>query len=322
MYCVPLRVAMGAATLLANGCGSSDAPITLPDPTVAAESDSATSDSKPSASDVDAVNAFLTQDVLARDILAERSLVDFLAETLTAKKDNELSRPDFGYAVYRESEFVYEFLDEKLFAIRYVVSLSSQSAENKIAPYFRACGAPTNKGMPRELRAAMASHFWSWDLPRHNLHINFAHLSARKVDADIEFFGQFLNRDLAAEFLKRRSQATSVDTIGKATNHGRSKSIYRQRIEELSADSEWGKVAAMVDRLCSGSLTDEETHIQILKTINLARDGHFSPKFTLQALQQAEASAVKNQLSPVQAVRACQQSLAFGAAAADQSPQK
>ncbi len=313
---------MGASMLLATGCGSSDAPITLPDPMVAAESDSVTSNSKPSASDVDAVTAFLTQDVLARDILAERFLVDFLAETLTAKKDNELSRPDFGYAVYRESVFVYEFLDEKQFGVRYVMPLSRGSADNQIAPYLKALSEPTNKAMPQNLREAKVTNFLSWDLPTHNLLLNFAYLPTRHADADLELFGQVFHRDLLTEFMARRSRAAAVNTTGKNDDRNSSQLIYRRRIEELSADSDWGKVAAMVDRLCSGSLTDEETHIQILKTINLARDGRFSPKFTLLALQQAEVSAVKQQLSPLQAVRACQQSLAFGAAAADQSPQK
>ena len=334
MFRIQLSVAMGAGLLLANGCGAASdapprstpptAPIPAPGPTTAADSDSAISDLKPSAHDIDPVTMFLMQDVIVRDILAERPLVDFLAETLTAKKDKELSRPDFRYAVYRESDVVYEFLDEKLFAVRYVVPDSRQSADNKIAPYLKALGDTTNKEIPQDLREAKATKFLSWDLPTHKLRISFAYLPTRKADADLQFFGQVFNRDLAEEFLTRRSQtaSVSVDTVGKATDRSRSKSIFRQRIKELIADSEWGKVAATVDRLCAGNLTDEETHIQILKTLNLARGGNFSPKFTLQALQQAEASAVKNQLSPVQAVRACQQSLAFGAAAADQKPHK
>lgn len=81
-------------------------------------------------------------------------------------------------------------------------------------------------------------------------------------------------------------------------------------------------MAEAVDRLCAGTLTDEETHVQILKTIHLARDGRFSPMFTLQLLQQAEVLVAKNQLSPVLALKTCHHSLAFGAAVEDRSPQK
>jgi hypothetical protein len=270
----------------------------------------------------DPVSKFLQQDVVVREILAERSLVDFLSETLSAKKDDELTRLDFGYSVYRDSGRVYEFLDEKLFGIRFVEPLSDRSADNRIAPYLKTLGDPTSKEMPQDLREAKATKFLSWDLPSQKLRINFAYLPTRKSNADLELFGQVFNPDVAEEFLTRRSQADSVNMGGKTANRGKSKSISRQRIEELSDDPDWGKVAATVDRMCAGSVSDEETHVQILKTLNLARGGHFSPKFTLQALQQAEVSAVKLQLSPVLAVRACQQSLAFGAAAADQSPKK
>jgi hypothetical protein len=329
LFRFPFSVAVGAGVLFANGCSASDAPpksmqISVPNasPRSATVSDSASSDPDPKTRDNDPVSAFLTQDGFAGDIVAERSLVDFLADNLAAQMDRDLSRPDFGYVVYRDAGRVYEFLDEKLFGVRFVEPLSSRNADNKIVPYLKTLGDPTNKEMPRDLREAKATKFLSWDLPAQKLRINFAYLPTRNSDADLELFGQVFNRDVAEEFLARRSDAASVEPSEKTTKRGKAKSISRQRIEELIADSEWGKVAATVDRLCAGSLSDEESHVQILKTLNLARGGHFSPKFTLQALQQAEVSAVKNQLSPIQAVRACQQSLAFGAAAADQKSQK
>lgn len=329
MFRFPFSVAVGAGVLFANGCSASDAPpkstqISVPNasPRSTRVSDSASSDPKPLIRDNDPVSTFLKQDRIVGDILTERSLVDFLADNLAAQKDRDLSRPDLGYVVYRDAGRVYEFLDEKLFGVRFVEPLSSRSADDKIAPYLKALGDPTNKEMPQDLREAKAKKFLSWDLPSQKLRINFAYLPTRNSNADVELFEQVFNRDVAEEFLARRSDAVSVDPNEKTTNRGKAKSISRRRIEELIADSEWGNVSATVDRLCAGSLSDEETHIQILKTLNLARGGHFSPKFTLQALQQAEISAVKNQLSPIQAVRACQQSLAFGAAAADQKPQK
>ncbi|MFO1045869.1 MAG: hypothetical protein U0941_29145 [Planctomycetaceae bacterium] len=329
MFRFPLSVAMGAGVLFANGCSASDAPpkstetsVPIASPRSATVSDTASSDPNPLTRDNDPVSTFLKLDGIAGDIVAERSLVDFLADNLAVQKDRNLSRPDFGYAVYRDSGRVYEFLDEKLFGVRFVEPHSGRSADNKIAPYLKSLGDPTNMEMPQDLREAKATKFLSWDLPSQKLRINFAYLPTRKENADLELFEQVFNRDMGEEFLTRRSRAASIDTDGKATNRGKSKSVHRQRIEELIAEPEWGKVAATVDRLCAGTLSDEETHIQILKTLNLARGGHFSPKFTLQALQQAEASAVKNQLSPVLAVRTCQQSLAFGAAAADQTPQK
>lgn len=329
MFRFPFSVAMGAGVLFANGCSASDTPpkstqISVPStsPRSTTVSDSATSDPSPLTREIDPVSMFLKQDGIAGDILAERSLADFLSGNLAAQRDRQLSRPDFGYVVYRDAGRVYEFLDERLFGVRFVEPLSGRGADNKIAPYLKTLGDPTNKEMPQDLRAAKATKFLSWELPSQKLRINFAYLPTRNANADLELFGQIFNCDLAEDFLARRSDAASADPGEKTTNHGKSKSNFRQRIEELIADSEWGKVAATVDRLCAGTLSDEETHIQILKTLYLARSGGFSPKFTLQSLQQAEASAVKLQLSPVLAVQACQQSLAFGAAAADQTPQK
>lgn len=195
MLRIQLSWMAGVVLLLAVGCTASDAPPKASSSPITATTspaapNSVTSDPKPRASRTDPVNTFLQENVIARDILAERSLVDFLAETLSAKKDNELSRSDFGYAVYQDSGFVYEFLDEKLFGVRHVEPLSRQDADNKIAPYLKALGDPTNRDVPQDLREAKVTNYLSWDLPTHKLRINFAYLPTRNADADLELFGQ------------------------------------------------------------------------------------------------------------------------------------
>ena len=109
-----------------------------------------------------------------------------------------------------------------------------------------------------------------------------------------------------------------VAAVKKLLQQDRTLSIARREIEENIADREWGEVASAVNRLCAGQISDEEIHIQILKTINLARSGNFTPAFTVEALQKAELSAVQLDVPPVVVVQALQHSLAYGAAAADQ----
>lgn len=321
-----------ATVLLTVGCGTSAEPAkstkaaapdnTQPQPKISTQSIPVAKNAGATISrDEAAVKDFLQRDEFCHDVLSGQSLTDFLAETLSAIKDVAQSRPGIRYAEYRDSEFTYQFLDEKLFAIRYVVPRSTESAADSIAPYRKAFGPPTDTMMPPDFRDSKASQFLSWDLPQHNLRVNFAHLPASLREADLDLFGQFINLTTAKEFLTCRARMASNSPDGNKGEASPKISVARRAIEEQIANPEWGTVAATVNRLCAAQVRDEEIHVQVLKTIKLARTGNLSPEFTLQALLQAEASAAQLRLSSVSAVQACQQSLAIAAAPADQTPQ-
>jgi len=147
--------------------------------------------------ETDAIAAFLEQDSSCREVLNGRSLADFLTEFTGATRDHEQSRHAIQYVVYRQSMFMYEFLDEKLFAIRFVVPRSRKSADDWIAPYQKAFGPPTTTQTPDDFQDVKVSRFQSWDLPRHNLRVNFADLPASFGEADLDLFGQFINLERA-----------------------------------------------------------------------------------------------------------------------------
>jgi hypothetical protein len=321
-----VSLVFAAAVLSTAGCGTSTVAVSSAQPIPARPTEvrrqgteaPATAEKKVAKSDANEsliIEEFLQRDSFCRDVLQSQPLTNFLTDTLTATKDQTQSRPAIRYAVYRESMFMYEFLDEELFAIRCVVPRTVESAAKWIEPYQKVFGAPTNTLMPQEFREAKASKFISWDLPQHNLRVNFAFLPPSTEGAELDLFSQFINLKRAKECLARRSQLVLPPGDAKKANSGKAISVAQREIEEQIADDKWGKVAATVNRLCAGQLSDEEIHIQILKTINLARMGHFSPEITLQLLKQAESSAAKQMLNSVFAVKVCQQSLAFGAAA-------
>lgn len=158
----------------------------------------------PAPDDADSVKRFLGKDPVCREVLERRSLADFLKEYPTAKKDNMQSVPAIKYAVYRESTYMYEFLDDKLFAVRFLVPRSFKSADEWTAPYHKSLGQPTNMTMPKDFREMKATKFVSWDLPKHNVRINFAHLPASLQEADLDLFGQVINLDAALEYLGRK----------------------------------------------------------------------------------------------------------------------
>jgi len=319
------RPVIVVAMLLAIGCETSVQPIgpapskdiVTQDPTPPISSTLSPLDplSEPPTDHVAAVETFLHENTFCRDVLEGLSLANFLTEYITATQDRDQSLAEIGYVVYRDSMFMYEFLDKKLYAIRYVVLRSAESAEQWIEPFRNAFGSPTNTVMPADFRQMQASRFVSWDLPEHNLRINFAYLPASFAEADLDLFGQFINMDRARESLTRMAQVASKRARAEKLQRPAETSIPQRAIQEQIADPEWGRVAAMVNRLCAGQLPENEVHVQILKTIRLAQTGHFSPELTLRMLQQAEVSGIRLSLSPVIAVQSCQQSLAFGAAA-------
>ncbi|MDB5335839.1 MAG: hypothetical protein JWN70_1458, partial [Planctomycetaceae bacterium] len=207
-----------ALVLIAIGCESVSEPDkstqtrpnskTQPESKVSAEkAPPVESPSETTTIDLVGVKEFLRRDSFCRDVLSGMAISDFLSETPTAMKDAEQSRPDIRYTVYRESMFMYEFLDGKLFAIRYTVPRSAKSASDWIAPYRKAFGPPTNTIMPDDFQKMKASKFLSWDLPQHKLRINFADLPASFGEADLDLFGQFINLETAKEFLTRRSSS-------------------------------------------------------------------------------------------------------------------
>ncbi len=207
---------LAAMTPLTFGCGTSSEPVSAAQPpsNVVKDPVGPIKEAETSARvDAASIETFLRQDSVCRQVLERRSLADFLTEHKTAEKDNEQSRAGIKYVVYRDSMFMYEFLDEKLFAIRFVVPRSSKSAADWVAPYLKAFGPPTNTKVPDEFREAKPSRFLSWDLPHHNLRVNFAYLPASFVEADLDLFGQFINRESAQEYLKR---STSFGTSQEA----------------------------------------------------------------------------------------------------------
>ena len=319
------RPVIAIAMLLVIGCGSSaqsvgpasskDISTQAPTPPISSPPPDPLSEPMTTPANTVAVETFLHENTFCRDVLEGLPLADFLTEYVTATQDREQSLADIGYVAYRDSMFMYEFLDKRLYAIRYVVPRSTESAEQWIEPFRDAFGPPTNTLMPADFRQMQASRFVSWDLPEHNLRIHFAYLPASFAEADLDLFGQFINIDRARESLTRMAQVASKAARAEKEQSPAETSIHQRVIQEQIADPEWGRVAATVNRLCAGRLPENEVHIQILKTIRLAQDGHFSPETTLRMLQQAEISGTRLNLSPVIAVQSCQQSLAFGAAA-------
>ena len=165
-----------------------------------------------------AVKSFLHKDSFCRDVLNRLSLAEFLKTYPSAQKDTTQSLTSINYAVYLDSMFMYEFLDGELFVIRYVVPRSAESATKWIAPYREALGPPTNTMMPDEFREMNASKFLSWDLPEHNLRINFAYLPPSFAEADLDLFGQFINWELAQQYLARKSRVISGTTHQSTTS--------------------------------------------------------------------------------------------------------
>ncbi|MES2793331.1 MAG: hypothetical protein V4719_27215 [Planctomycetota bacterium] len=261
-------------------------------------------------SDSAEVQEFLQRDSFCRDVLSKLSLTDFLTDNLEATKDIARSRPDIRYAEYRESEFTYQFLDEELFAIRYVLPRTRQSAADSIARYRKAFGPPTTTIVPPDFQDLNASQFQRWELPQHHLRINFAYVAAGFAEADVNLVGQFINMKIAKEFLTRRTRGETNAPDRKKVDTAPKTSSARRAIEELIADPEWGKVAAIINRLCTGQISDADIHRQILKTIKAARNGNFSAQFTLKLLLQGETLASQLMVSPVIAVQSAQQSLA------------
>lgn len=158
-----------------------------------------------------ALEEFLQNQAVCRDVLAPLSLADFLVETPTAIKDLRISEPAVGYVAYRDGMFTYEFLDEQLFAIRFILPRTRNSAREAMAPYRQTFGPATSTVMPQDLRDAKAAGFQSWDLPEHNLRVRFAYLPPSFAESDLNLFGQFINLRLAdqlalrqAEFLRAR----------------------------------------------------------------------------------------------------------------------
>lgn len=322
-----LIMLMSIPALLVMGCRTSIEPATPPSDKEASQPSAETVPNMGERSpipdaivtqDEDIRKVFLLQDSCCRDVLTELSLSDFLKESPSATKDEDQSRAEIGYAVYQDSMFMYEFLDGGLFAIRYIIPKSAESASQTIAEFQEALGPPTNTDLPSDFRQLHASRFLSWDLPEHNLRINFAYFAASFAEADLDLFGQFINFKKAQEYLRR--------TIAHPRASNRSPegtpSLDQRALQSRIDDPQWGRVAATVHRLCAGQLPDYEIPAQVLKTTHLAQAGHFSVEFTLQALLEAEILARQRQLPPAFAVQVCQQSLAFGGAAADQvSPQ-
>ena len=218
---------MAAVSLLAAGCGKSVTAISEPAAAGAAEF-IVTESSGPAghAANTSSPNSetevlrFLKTDSFCRDVHDRMALTDFLAEHLSAAKDTAQSRSDIGYLVYQESLFLYEFLDERLFAIRYVLPKTNASAGNAIAAYEAALGAPTDTEIPADFRPFGTTKFFSWDLLEHNLRINFAHVPSRFADVEVELFGQFFNRKGMQEFLTRSTppvRASSKERAARST---------------------------------------------------------------------------------------------------------
>lgn len=194
------------ALLLMAGCGGPRNAVPAPSAPSTPAQDPVPDPSPPATSaptEADGIAAFLAENSFCSEVLNGRPLADFLTKFPMATMDREQSRHDFQYVVYREGMFMYEFLDEKLFGIRFVIPRSAKSAEDWIAPYLTALGPPTNTKMPEDFREAKASRFRSWDLPRHNLRINLVDLPASFGEADLDLFGQFINWERAQEYLRR-----------------------------------------------------------------------------------------------------------------------
>ncbi|MDB5336017.1 MAG: hypothetical protein JWN70_1636 [Planctomycetaceae bacterium] len=204
--------------VLTAGCGASSDPVRPPQTTSPSQpqSDSpsalhpiteAPNPDSVETAQLTALQQFIQRDEFCRDVLSSQSLADFLVETLSATRDTRISRPDLGYVVYRDTMFTYEFLDEQLFAIRYILPRTRDSAEKSMVPYQQAFGLPTNTIMPQDLKDAQASTFLSWDLPEHNLRVKFAYLPPSFVESDVNLFGQFVNVKIADELGARLSKA-------------------------------------------------------------------------------------------------------------------
>lgn len=199
---------LAVATPLTVGCGTSSEPVSAAQPPSNAAKESAESIKEAEAAarvDASTIETFLEQNSFCSEVLKRRSLADFLTAYKTAEKDNEQSHAGIKYVVYRDRRFMYEFLDEELFAIRFVIPRSSKSAADTVAPYLKAFGPPTNTQVPDDFREAKASRFLSWDLPRHNLRVNFAYLPASFGEADLDLFGQFINVESAQDYLTRHT---------------------------------------------------------------------------------------------------------------------
>ena len=158
------------------------------------------------------VQQLLQQHELCREVLSSKDLADFLAENLTVTRDTRNSQPELGYVAYRDTMFAYEFLDEQLFAVRYILPRTRESAETAMAPFQQALGLPTSTIMPPDLKALDATQFWSWDLPEHNLRVKFAYLPPSFVESDLNLLGQFVNRKLADELAARVSKLPAAAT--------------------------------------------------------------------------------------------------------------
>jgi hypothetical protein len=255
---------------------------------------------------------WVREDSFCRDVVVGLALREFLATTTGAKEDQSQSRPEHAYRVYRESQFMYEFLDGRLFAMRYLIPRSTSSAEASVEPYHKAFGRPTSTSTPSEFRELGATRFISWTLPSLNLRVNFAYLPSEHEVADVALFGQFINIDQAKAMLRRTQSSAFADHDETGVQSQSEQSRAEQELQEQIDDPKWGLVAAKIDDLCKGQLTPNEIWIHILKTVSLAEQDRASPSFTLTLLQKAERQAADAGLSPVFAVTSCQQSLAFG----------
>jgi len=218
-----------AGLCLTVGCKKTVDPVTpiqqdtsaTPQPQRPSPPEKSPTPAKPGAADHQdgvAVKSFLQKDSFCRDVLNRLSLTEFLKSYPSAQKDTTQSLTSINYAVYLDSMFMYEFLDGELFTIRYVVPRSAESATRWIAPYREALGPPTNTVMPDEFREINASRFQSWDLPERNLRIHFAYLPPSFAEADLDLFGQFINRELTQQYLARKSRVISGTTHQSTTS--------------------------------------------------------------------------------------------------------
>lgn len=188
-----------AATALSSSPAAK--PLTETQPSTVAPSDTSAVTAKQQQ-----VQQFLQQHELCRAVLSSKRLTDFLAENLTVTRDTRNSQGDLGYVAYRDTMFAYEFLDQQLFAVRYILPRTRESAETAMAPFQQALGLPTSTIVPPDLKAIDATQFWSWDLPEHNLRVKFAYLPPSFVESDLNLLGQFVNRKIADELAARVSK--------------------------------------------------------------------------------------------------------------------